>query len=97
MQHNAPAITGHERLTMTSETGGQSAPSSLPCSTSFVNVDGYWINPAHVVSVEHEDKNEHFGEEQVVITTVMQRITLIGWTARQACQVVDKLEGNPTD
>jgi hypothetical protein len=31
---NAPAITGHERLTMTTETGEQSAPSSLPCYPS---------------------------------------------------------------
>lgn len=97
MQHNAPAITGHERLTMTTETARQSAPRSLPCSTSFVNIDGCWINPVHVVSVEHEDKKVHLGEEQVVITTLTHRITLIGWTARQACQVVDKLEGNPTD
>jgi len=32
--HNAPAITGHERLTMTTQASGQSVPSSLPCSTS---------------------------------------------------------------
>ena len=61
-----------------------------------MNIDGYWINPVHVVSVVHHSP-EQYSEQKVIVTTVANRFVLDGGTARQACQVVDKLEGAPTE
>ena len=57
----------------------------------FVNIDGYWINPEHVESVEHRERI-HSPVEEVIVQTRSRAFVLEGWTEKQACEVVDKLE-----
>lgn len=63
-------------------------------AANFVNIDGHWINPAHVVRVTHHSEYGPTQKEAVEIVLTHGRLVLEEWSARQCCQVVDKLEGN---
>ena len=75
---------------------GESFDSSGSYPT-FVNVDGDWVNPLHIVSVIHHDAvkrtNDMRPQKVVVTLTSGDKISLPEWTARDACVLVDKFEG----
>ena len=82
---------------MKTETTNAENSGSRHCYPSFINIDGDWVNPHHVVSVIHHDAvrrtNDVRPQKVVVTLTSGDKITLPEWTPRDACGIVDKLEG----